>query len=337
MNEELVKRAEGLRIKYNLLTSENIEGYFDPILFQEICFEDLCKGHIICDKLKVSSAWIPVSSKFDNWFGSVIESNVVDLTRTVENTPLDCLFETSKKNVKISINGKNVNYNHINEENVIKKNIPPGNNVFIFNRPEGNKFVCMDLSEYKIEDCKFEFIKSVGFSDPSLIGTLIRIAHYSCFYTLGYQSLFTASGFENAQLLKNFYSEYKDCKKKNVKASFWETECNRIKMIFDLGKYDPLKFYGLTAHRNQVPFAFGVPIPLSDKLNFIIFSLGDIKQIETYAAFWSGRTDISDYMVQNIYFDEYKGGYFNAFGILNPVKADKSYVEGKMNSNIIEC
>ena len=107
-DEELQRRVELCRHDYEGQVGRSWEHFFCPILR---CDEpgELCRGHVIPDKLKSCNAWVPQRADVDNFFGWLAEPEFIGIVQDHGKSVFDIWLDPSlrrKHRPRLEFEGK---------------------------------------------------------------------------------------------------------------------------------------------------------------------------------------------------------------------------------------
>jgi hypothetical protein len=204
---ELHRRIAEFNTNYTTETGNATNHFFCPILFKDENVE-MCRAHIVNDKLRTNSAWVPQRKDIDNFYGSVIEAEFVgvieDLGKDLSEVFLD--RESRRKHKpKIELEGKEIEY-------FFPKGVPPeviGQTTVDVAKGSGATIAQMNLKispEALLAAERREMVLVLERDyRPWVIAAVLKAAHLSLFQMMGYHHVFSSTGIFLASILRDFY------------------------------------------------------------------------------------------------------------------------------------
>jgi len=195
MNPSIVKKLDTLRSDYAAVTGEPFRSFYCPILFRDDDAE-LCQAHLINTAFSgASRRWTIQRKDVDGFFGSVFESDFVDIQLRRAGPPEDILIDrklSKRLRPKILRNGKKI------EHYIPCGPIPPEHSQFMVN--VGGKELPLALKIHPDDTlaaskCNWEIRIDGGDIRLAAMVSLLKAAHLALFEMLGYQYALSAGGY----------------------------------------------------------------------------------------------------------------------------------------------
>lgn len=206
MNESVNTKLTKLRADYTAVNGQPFSHFYCPILFRDEDTE-LCKAHIVNQAFPNSSrAWTVQRKDVDNFYGSMFESDFVDVREFEDISPSDILTDktlSKRFNAKILLDNEPVehffaprgipqHFSQLQLEN-IKSSVP-----------FGLKMHPNDVISAKDQNWEIEISRDVRL--PMMV-SVIKAAHLTLFDMLGYRYAHRpAAYFIGRQILGEFFS-----------------------------------------------------------------------------------------------------------------------------------
>jgi hypothetical protein len=294
MNEELQKRVDRWREDFERVTGNRFEHFYCPILrIDEPA--PLCKGHIVADGLKTSSAWVPQREDVDHFFGHVAEADFISIIRDRDKDPINVWLDPSLRKThrpRLEYNGEVLEHYFHPPQTLME-----GHTVLAVVGPEGrNAFnFVVKKSKDELMELDGKEIQVVVDRDciPAIVASVLKSAHLSLFNLLGYEYVLSPSGIYVAEALAGFFRKHGTKRQRELAEPLEWVFRPLTKMISPIKVTSPDYLRGTVIDRKVVAcvgqsgkfFAIGVIVPAQQDLFCVFIPMDDTESINTYTGF----------------------------------------------------
>ncbi len=292
LNQELKARIDECRADYEKSCNKSFTHFMCPILLIDEDVE-LCKGHIIPQALG-GSAWVPQRKDVDNFYGSATESEFSAIINDRERSLVELWPDQTKHKThkfRLEMNGDPLDY-------YLKgRGQPPANHsaVALFN---GDDWLCdfvVKKSATEIEqqaDSTIQFVVERDYR-PFITASVLKAAHLSLFYLLGYQCVFSPEGQWIGHILASFFHQYRNTPRRDLEPHIVTHFRSLLNAVVPVVKSD---LQGTIADKKVIAvfgatsgvFALGVIVKAGGD-TFCVFLPGNSRTIDTYFSFLKER------------------------------------------------
>jgi hypothetical protein len=204
MDADIAQKLERLRSDFSEITGRPFTHFFCPVLFKDEV-APLCRAHLVNVAFADSTRrWTIQRQDVDNFFGSVAESDFVDLQDRSPGIATKALFDPRlhrKFRPRILFKGKRIDYF------VAKGQLPKSFTPILFEREGlsvrlGLKLPPSEVASSSDADWQIEVNKDVRL--PAIV-SVIKMAHLTLFEMFGYRYALSRGGMHIGQILGSFF------------------------------------------------------------------------------------------------------------------------------------
>jgi hypothetical protein len=191
MDAAVEKRLRDLRADYARTVGQPFAHFYCPILFRDEDVE-LCKAHIVNAAFSGSSRWTLQRKDVDNFYGSVFESEFVDLQHRGHRPDDVVVDKTLSKRFrpKFVVEGRTVDYY------VPKGVVPTEHSPFLMDGKAGPVQIALKIHPSEtlaLADANWQIRVEKDLRIAALVSVL-KAAHLTLFAMLGYQYALSPGG-----------------------------------------------------------------------------------------------------------------------------------------------
>lgn len=297
MSDRLKARVEAMKADYQAVTGRTYEHFFCPFLHVDEP-APLCEGHIINEALGVSNAWVPQRQDFDRFFGSMVEADFVSAVKDRSKSALEKWIDPNlSRRYRPQLLSQGVPLAHyITKEPSAAKG---HTSLAVFNA-SGDVAGCVVIKKppHEVKALHATDLQVVAVPPvtlvPAIVASVLKAAHLAMFNLTGYRYVFNAAGLILAGILRDFYVEFKDSKKRELGDEMAGAFRPHASMISPMLLRNSSVLAG-TAIDNRLLaavggtegiYAIGVIIPAGSDDGFCVWLPSGIgKTIDTYLSF----------------------------------------------------
>jgi hypothetical protein len=210
ISSKTLRELESLRDSFTSEMGSPFQHFFCPTLWVDEPAE-LCRGHIVNDAFGHSSQVHVLQRKdVDNFYGSMVENDVVNLVRYRGKSLADCFVDPVLQKAfrpELRVDGEICNFY------LQKKNVAPGHTPLEVELDDGSRTALVIARPpeevLRFETAKMQLVVDRDFSMPA-VAALIKAAHLTLFKLFGYHyGLSPASRFVGYDVLGGFFRQYR--------------------------------------------------------------------------------------------------------------------------------
>lgn len=274
---ELKAKVDQLNTNFAALGDGPFRHFYCPILHRDDETE-LCLGHIINQSVPSSSrATIPQRKDVDNFYGTYCESSFAQFLRA-HDLGADAHSILSDPELRrrvpweLYLDGRSVKcYEFTGQKH-------PLHPIFEFRGKNGESFTLAVKTTDELGDAgQFEIVVDRNYSAEAA-ATLLKSAHLTQFFVLGYEHVFSAAGLMLADILKTFYVHNKDKPRPAVMAAMKEYFSKHTGMILPLLGYKEGLLKGTVEDRRFMAclgssgewYGLGVFVRTNDRMHVVL-------------------------------------------------------------------
>jgi len=299
VNREIRARLDSLRADYESVAGQPFEHFYCPVLFQD---DDVavCKGHLVSQAFGSDlGKWTVQRRDVDNFFGSRFEAEFTTLRyrdalrggRILKDRKL-------RKNLepRVTVDGREVEF-------YIPRGEIPGKFTAVYAGDDTfPPVVGLKMSPEEVAatlEGEWRVEVSADLRVSSLV-SLLRAAHLTAFYLLGYRYALAPGGhFVGRRLLGDLFESARDLTIGEVKEharSHLETSINMVRPVvrngFELqGTLRDRSFF-VAWSSSGFPWALIVFVPVGETMHSVMLPVGDdVESIATYHSFLSNENE----------------------------------------------
>jgi hypothetical protein len=293
-DEELQRRVEECRKDYKGQVGHAFEHFFCPILR---CDEptDLCRGHVIPEKLKSCNAWVPQRADVDNFYGWLAEAEFIGIVQDHGKDVLQLWLDPQlrrKHRPRLESEGQQLEAYFPKSHSGVSGQSP------VTMVGEDGSTMCHFVIKASPEEIdalagrKMELVVDRDYR-PAVIASVLKAAHLSLFKMLGYRHVFSPAGLYLGDILGRFYREHKGKSKKELEGPLEEYFRQFEGMVTPIVIQDQSLLKGTDVDNRVLAclagsggmFSLSVVVKAADH-EFCVFLPGDDgKTIDTYFSF----------------------------------------------------
>ena len=204
MQAEATKKLEALRADFNEVVGRPFSHFFCPVLFRD---EDspLCQAHIVNAAFpETSRQWTLQRQDVDNFYGSIFESDFVDLRYAGDGVAAETLVDShmyKRFRPKILRNGREVEYFFVNGP------VPSQFTKIVFEEGGHRVLLALKLAPSEVSatvaaNWQIEVVKDIRLA---AIVSVLKAAHLTLFEMLGYRYALGLGGRYLGGILGQFF------------------------------------------------------------------------------------------------------------------------------------
>jgi hypothetical protein len=191
MSPRVARKLPDLAEDYARVTGKPFEHFFCPILYADHDVE-LCEAHIVNEAFGASSRWTVQRKDVDGFYGSIFESDFVDMKHRGRGISAAMTDRAVAKRLKpqVVVNGRSVDYYTATGP------VPPEHTRLTLVGPQGQIPIVLKLRPEEVAALKtapwrLEIAKDLRIA--ALVSTL-KAAHLTLFQMLGYRYALSPGG-----------------------------------------------------------------------------------------------------------------------------------------------